>query len=708
MSRPLMVVGFVFLFALIIINNLFADVSLLWLLVLLALSLLTIPLLIKKKGILASVVCLTVTAAYIMMYVFTVTEYKPALRFEGNGRTVVAEAVDFPKENISGMSCNMRIKEIAGQDVNIKTIAYFSKTFELKPYETYTFKADLKGVSSEKETDRYYKSEGIYLIASVEDKAQYLSSRNNISRFFSNIKKIFSERINDNLTSDVSAFVNAIFLGDRSFMEDEMLDAFNITGTSHILAVSGLHMSIWVLSFYKFLRKLAVNEKIASIFGIALYFLLFMLIGFRYSVVRSGIMLVVMLGANFFERDYDSKSSLGLAVLIICMMNPFSAMNNGFLMSVFATLGILVVYPDLLDFITRPIANRHGFFANVLKGMLSTIAVTLSASIMLIPIYIFSIKSFPIIAIIANLLIISLSTIVMVFGAGVGIFGEVNILSDIFSLIVQYIGKFVLFIINKLAEIPFASINVSNSFFKVWLVVALVICATTLIFLADKKRRLKVNAILCSFAFVLSYATFYTIEQNVTKVDLLTKNQGFAVIVRQEDTCVVIDYSGSVRTYKAVKNFLQREFVDNIDFLVCDSDAKILKLNDKIGEKVFMDKSKSFSLTIKNTISVNYYEQYRKSIYVEVGDLCAVITPDTRTDYNQLPLYMKSAHLLVCNNSVPTNFKTEKYRSIMVSEKTNKDRTADVLYKNAYSTAKMSAISHRSTDDGNYEIRRAY
>lgn len=702
-----MVVGFVFLSSLIIINSIFPNVPLTGMIILIVLSVLFIPFLIKKKAVLASVVCFTVAAAYIIMYAFTAAEYRPALEFVGDGRTVVAEALDYSEESISGVSCTMRIKEISGQETDFKTIAYFSKQGEIKPYQTFKFKADIKGVYDEKETDKYYKSERIYLIATVDGKAEYVSSRDTIQGFFLDLKKTLSDRIKENLTPDVASFVNAIFLGDKSFMEKETVDAFNVTGTSHILAVSGLHMSIWVLAFYNFLRKFAINEKIASVCGIILYFLLFLIIGFRYSVVRSGIMLIVMLCANFFERDYDSKSSLGLAVLIICMMNPFSALNNGFLMSVFATLGILVVYPTLNELMARPIAGRNGFFFSLLKGIISTVAVTLSANIMLIPIYIFSIKTFPIISVLSNLLIISLSSIVMVTGACVGIFGNVNVLSGIFSAIVQYIGKFVLFIINKLSEIPFASISVSQNFFKVWLIVALVICAVSLIFITDKKRRLKVNAMLCAVAFLFSYVTYRTIEYNITKVDLLSKNSGFAVIVRKEDTCVVIDYSGSLKTCKEVKKFLQKEFIGSIDFLVCDSDSKLLKLNDKIREKVFMDKNESFSLTVDNTVAINYFEKYKNSIYFEVGNICAVVTSDTKTDYEKLPTDMKSADLLICNNDVPLSFKAEKYRTIMVAEKSNEKMTADLYYKNAYSTAKMSALTHRSTDDGNYEIRRA-
>ena len=103
MARPLLVIGFVFLFSLIIINDLFSAVSWIYMVILIGLSLLTIPFLVKKKGILASVICLTVTAAYILMFAFSTLDYKPALKYEGKDREVIAQALDYPEMSGSGM-----------------------------------------------------------------------------------------------------------------------------------------------------------------------------------------------------------------------------------------------------------------------------------------------------------------------------------------------------------------------------------------------------------------------------------------------------------------------------------------------------------------------------------------------------------------------------------------------------------------------------
>ncbi len=704
MSRPLMVVGFVFLFSLIIINNLFFDVSWIYMVILIGLSLLTIPFLIMKKGVLASVVCLTVTAAYIMMYVFTTVEYKPALKYEGSNKQITAQALEYPDSSGSGMTCLMKLKEISGNKTNIKAKVYFSKGCNIKPYEIYTFQADIKGFGTQKDTERYFVSEGIYLQLEVDGKTEFVSSHKNIGSFFINLRKTLSERLNDSLSRDVAGFANAIFLGERSFIDDETVEAFNITGSSHILAVSGLHMSIWVMVIYNLLRKLAVNEKIASVVGILLFLVLSFLIGFRYSLLRSGIMLIVLLSANFFEREADSRNSLGLAVLIICMINPFSVMNSGFQMSVFATLGILVIHPALYELLTKRFSEKHNFFFSLLKSLISIVSVTVSANIALIPIYIFGLKTIPLISVISNLLIISLSSIVMVISAGTAIFFGIPILSDVFTYITNTLGKFILFIVRTLSKIPYASVYVHKDYVKYWLVVALVICAFTLILIADRKRRLKINALLCTVAFATSFLVNMMVESTISKIDLFSKSDGYLISIRHEGTCILIDYDSNKITCEAIETYMTTHAIDSIDLLVCNSDSKALKLGDKIDNKILMDENESFSLTVNDAVAINYYEKFNDSIYFDIGATNGLILKNSKVEYKELPDAMKSADLLICNNNIPLSFNGYSYGNIMVSQKSDDGFIED----NAYSTATEGTLSYRCTDNGNYEIRGIY
>jgi len=704
MARPLLVIGFVFLFSLIIINDLFSAVSWIYMVILIGLSLLTIPFLVKKKGILASVICLTVTAAYILMFVFSTLDYKPALKYEGKDREVIAQALDYPEMSGSGMSCTVQLKEISGNETDIKAKAYFSKGCYFKPGEIHSFKAEIKGMDTKKGTERYLLSEGMYLQLKVDSKTEFISEDKSLVSFFTDLRKTLSDRLNSSLSKDVSGFSNAIFLGESSFMDDETVEAFNITGSSHILAVSGLHMSVWVLALYNLLRKLAVNEKIASAVGILLYLVLLFLIGFRYSLLRSGIMIIVLLSANFFGREADSKNSLGLAVLIICMMNPFSVMSQGFLMSVFATLGILVIYPELYKLFTQRFSEKNNFFFSSLKGVISTVAVTISATVALIPIYVFSLKTLSLIAVVTNLLIISLSTIVMVLSAGTAIFSGIPGISVVFTYVTNTLGKFILFVVRTLSKVPYASVYVHKDYIKYWLAIALVVCAFTLVFIADKRRRLKINALFCAVAFAVSFIVNSMLENTVSKVDLFSKSDGYIISVRHDDLCVLIDYSSNKDTYKALESYMTIHRIDNIDLLVCNSDSKLLKLEDKISQKVLMNENESFSLTVDDEIAINYYKEFKDSIYFDIGDTEGLIVKNYETDYNVLPDTMKSADLLICNNRIPLNFNAERYGNILVSQRSYNGFTED----NAHSTALEGTLSYRCTDNGNYEIRGIY
>ena len=117
-----------------------------------------------------------------------------------------------------------------------------------------------------------------------------------------------------------------------------------------------------------------------------------------------------------------------------------------------------------------------------------------------------------------------------------------------------------------------------------------------------------------------------------------------------------------------------------------------------------MNENESFSLTVDDEIAINYYKEFKDSIYFDIGDTEGLIVKNYETDYNVLPDTMKSADLLICNNRIPLNFNAERYGNILVSQRSYNGFTED----NAHSTALEGTLSYRCTDNGNYEIRGIY
>ena len=142
-----------------------------------------------------------------------------------------------------------------------------------------------------------------------------------------------------------STLARGIMLGDSDSMPDALYDSFQLAGFSHILAVSGMHMSFvimllgWVLAFVPgWLRTAAIG------LAVMLYCAL---TGFTPSVVRAGVMGMTALGVKCMGLRYDGPSALALAAIVIVAVWPGAALDTGFALSFMAVLAIYAYYPAM-------------------------------------------------------------------------------------------------------------------------------------------------------------------------------------------------------------------------------------------------------------------------------------------------------------------------------------------------------------------------
>ncbi|HIU46207.1 MAG TPA: DNA internalization-related competence protein ComEC/Rec2 [Candidatus Fimadaptatus faecigallinarum] len=161
-----------------------------------------------------------------------------------------------------------------------------------------------------------------------------------------------------------STLARGIMLGDSDSMPDALYDSFQLAGFSHILAVSGMHMSFvimllgWVLAFVPgWLRTAAIG------LAVMLYCAL---TGFTPSVVRAGVMGMTALGVKCMGLRYDGPSALALAAIVIVAVWPGAALDTGFALSFMAVLAIYAYYPAMRRLLPRP--------GHVAGGRLSGIA----------------------------------------------------------------------------------------------------------------------------------------------------------------------------------------------------------------------------------------------------------------------------------------------------------------------------------------------
>ena len=142
-----------------------------------------------------------------------------------------------------------------------------------------------------------------------------------------------------------SLTARGIMLGDSASMPDELYDTFRDAGFSHILAVSGMHISAIIMLLGALMQ--IVPGKLRSAIIVIVLILYCGITGFSASVVRASIMGAVMLMTRQAGLRYDGPSALALAAAIILAITPGAALDTGFALTFGAVMAIYALYPGL-------------------------------------------------------------------------------------------------------------------------------------------------------------------------------------------------------------------------------------------------------------------------------------------------------------------------------------------------------------------------
>ncbi len=235
-------------------------------------------------------------------------------------------------------------------------------------------------------------SNGIDILGVGEIVEQY-----EVDGLFYNIRK----SINDNCKylyedfDDAQAISKAVIIGDRTDLDSYIYSLYRNVGLSHVLAISGLHISIIAFGLMKFLTFLSVHKKIACAISAIFVLSYVALVGFSYGAVRSATMSVIMLVSIVFSKKSDSFTTLFIALALLLLSNPYSIFSKGLQLSFLCTLGILLSDPIMLKlkrwrfYKIKTAKNFKKILVNLTCCVLPTIIVSFSASVFSFPVLCF-------------------------------------------------------------------------------------------------------------------------------------------------------------------------------------------------------------------------------------------------------------------------------------------------------------------------------
>lgn len=220
--------------------------------------------------------------------------------------------------------------------------------------------------------------------------------------------------------------LSAMLLGDKTSLDSEIKALYQKSGIAHILAISGLHISLLGMSLYRFLRQRCGMTYLWAGTSVTVFLSAYTLMtGNAVSARRAAGMLLVYLAADLLGRAYDMLSALGLIVIVLLWENPFLVTNSGFQFSVAAVLGIGVAQSVLV-----PRGDKR------LSGML----ISLSIQLFTIPLVAYYYYEIPVYAILLNIPVLAVVPYVLGLAVAGSLAGQIAFLQPLSFVLCRVCG----------------------------------------------------------------------------------------------------------------------------------------------------------------------------------------------------------------------------------------------------------------------------
>lgn len=202
------------------------------------------------------------------------------------------------------------------------------------------------------------------------------------------------------LPEQEASVMKTMLLGEKGILDEEIKGLYQRNGIAHILAISGLHISMIGMGLYQLLRRAGLKIKLSAILASMIIVLYGMMTGFAVSAIRAIAMFLLQMLAQILGRTYDRITALAVAAVLVLVEQPLYLFHSGFQFSFLCVLGISLILPVL---------------GNVRKGKKLFEGVALMA--VTLPVYLGVFYQIPVYSMFLNFIVLPMMSILM--GAGI-------------------------------------------------------------------------------------------------------------------------------------------------------------------------------------------------------------------------------------------------------------------------------------------------
>lgn len=608
-------------------------------------------------------------SAVLVFSIYTAMRFTPAVKADGQSGSFSGKVIRV--HHYSGDNSSYILKGRINGDLKAK-LSFYVNSFDAEIGDT----IDIGNCTFEKpskdylfNSESYFRSDGVFLeISNAKNIKRISSSKRSIKAFINDYREKIISDFHVALGKNSGDLLAGMVFGEKRGMDQNVKTAVYRCGIGHILAVSGLHISVAIFILMSILKLLHVNKFIS--FGLMECLTLFMVTIANYpvSAVRAAIMMNFLYAAGLFKRQNDTLNALAGAVLLICIFQPYVIYDSGFILSVAGTFGIGVFAPYMTQ-------NIH---TETLRGsLLNKTAAMFCTMLCIFPFSLLYFDETSLISPITNILIVPLCSVSMTIGLIYALSG--GIIDLLF--IPKVTNDIILRLSDKIAKIRFSYFSGGSKAIISGLVLCMIITFFVAAIFKNRKYICATSALSIAFLFLASAAVKQG-QSNQTLIAVLGKGNNAVVVVSRNNSADIIDMSGHYRSASYVRKYLTVNGITNINSAI---------LTRKV-QSVYANYNKELEYTDVNN-------------WIIAGDTEIPLKSSNVTYFNNDITVQENGYAIYCTeNSITINSDSKEVGFICDSKDYKPTSELNILYGKASKGEVKKENLLDLNDNNNFEI----
>jgi competence protein ComEC len=385
---------------------------------------------------------------------------------------------------------------------------------------------------------KYLKKQNVFhQIYTRENQIKIIQTHKTIDFYIENLRKNLSKSFDiHHFEPKTKGIIDALILGQRLELDKETITDYSNAGVIHILAISGLHISIiyfFIVFLLKPLKRMKFGAEIQLLIVLGILWLFALLTGLPASVTRAVTLFSFISIGNYFNQPKAIYNALAISAFLILLVKPNAIFDIGFQLSYAAVLSIVLF---------QPFYKKFYFTDNkIVVYFIDTILVSLAAQIGVLPLSLYYFNQLPLLFLLANLVIIPLSSLVLI--AGIVILP----LNYVLPSVAIFLGKILEFSIQFMNDYihwiaQFKSGIITNISFSGWLTFSLYLVIITFVYWLYHAKVKNVKYILGTLLlFQLSYISIKWSENSSSELLIFNEKTTLIGIKNQNNVMAFSD-----------------------------------------------------------------------------------------------------------------------------------------------------------------------